>query len=171
MKKKILFVGLVLSLVVLLAMPTAVSAAEESGGTEITGILGNTATLTVPGTIALGGLVVGDNTGQATSGSVVANATGWTLTVADDKTNNAGCMTIGGLDDIAAVPLTNPIEVGMTAGTVSTISAYQSELAGASGYGAIGTFAIPLYANQPVIASDEPGSYSITLTFTTVPGT
>ncbi len=57
----------------------------------------------------------------------------------------------------------------MTAGTVSTIPAYQTELQGAAGYGAVGTFSIPLFAAQTVEASDDPGTYQITLTFTTTP--
>lgn len=132
-----------------------------------------TATLTAPyGAEFTGGnLIVGDNLGTSTAGSVAATGTsGWTLDVADTKTETTGFMTIGG-DDDASKKLANPIQVGMTAGNEGNIASYQNALQAdtADGYGANGTFSIPLYFKQTIIANDKAGAYKITLTYTVTP--
>jgi hypothetical protein len=89
--------------------------------------------------------------------------------VSDIKTTTNGHMTIGGADT-ASLALADPMQAGMTNGTFTTIPLYQGQLTSATGYGATGTFSIPLYANQTVVGTDAAGSYRITLTYTATAG-
>jgi hypothetical protein len=167
MKKRILSIALILALIAALAAPLAVYAANT---TEIDGILGSTATLNAPTVATFTTFAVGDNSGSATAGSVVTSGTNsWTLTVADAKSNNNGKMTVGGTDDAGAIKLTDPLLVGITSGSVGTISSYESALQAAGGYGANGTFSIPLFFKQTIVTGDPAGSYKITLTYTLTP--
>ena len=128
-----------------------------------------TATLNAPSDATFTTFAVGENTGSATAGSILATGDGWTLTVADAKSNNNGKMTVGGADDAGAIKLTDPLLVGMTSGSVGTISSYQSALQAAGGYGANGTFNIPLFFKQTVSAGDIAGTYKIVLMYTVTP--
>jgi hypothetical protein len=175
MKMKILALGLVLALVAVMALPMAVFA--DTGGTNVTGTLSTAFTLTSPSsfiwTTNAGALVLGANTGLATAGSVVTNVAGWQLTVSDAKTPlTTGYMTIGGVD--SGAKLVDPIQVGMTSGTLTTIQLYSGQLIAYTGtgsgyYGNIGTFIIPLFASQTVVGTDAAGAYSVTLTYTATP--
>jgi len=143
------------------------------------------ASLTVPSgfvwTSNGGAFEVGTNTGSAaTAGTVTSGNDSWTLSVADNNTSvpvTEGYMTSGGG---YTVPLGSPIQVGMTAGTVGTISNYQGEIqnnpVGSNpnyglyqGQGTV-TDSIPLCASQVASANDAAGSYSITLNYTLSPG-
>ena len=158
----------VLSLISVMAFPIVTSA--DTAGTTISGTITSTATLTKPSDVNLGTLHVGVNSGSSTAGSVVANGTGWTLTVSDTKTATKGYMTVGGTD--VGAELANPLTVCKTVnGSYSTIADYQSDLQGSSGYGQATTFNIPLFVKQTVLASDGAGTYQITLTFIVTPGT
>ena len=80
-------------------------------------------------------------------------------------------MTLAGTD-VSADKLSSPLTFCTTSGgTFGTIGAYQTLLQGSPGYGLIGTFSIPLHVKQTINGSDYPGSYSMTLTFITSPGT
>lgn len=167
MKKRIIALSMALALMAILAAPLAASA--ETHGTDINATLGSTFTLTAPSAASFSTFIVGDNTGSATAGSVAATGTtGWTLSVADNKTNTTGFMTIGG-DDDTGHKLANPIQVGMTSGTVGTIGAYQTALQESTGYGQNVTFSIPLSLKQTIVAGDKAESYKITLTYTATP--
>ncbi len=165
MKKRILALSTVLALVSLIAAPMAVLAV--TGGTVISGTIANTADLTVPTNISFGTFAIDNNTGSATAGSVVANAAGWTLTVADIKTTNTDYMTKNGSSD--TVKLAQPLLVGTTVNNCGTIAAYQALLLAEGTYGDAGTFSIPLYVSQVVGTGDAAGAYSITLTYTVTP--
>jgi hypothetical protein len=129
-----------------------------------------TATLNAPSGATFATFTVGVNTGSAlTPGTVDASGPGWTLTVEDTKLNNKGKMTVGGEDGSGAIKLTDPILVGMTSGSVSTISSYQSALQAASGYGTTGSFSMPLHFEQIITAGDKAGIYKITLVYTVTP--
>ncbi|APV44454.1 hypothetical protein Dform_01120 [Dehalogenimonas formicexedens] len=163
MKKRILVIGTILSLAMVTASPLSVSAET----TVISGTIANTAVLTAPSNITFTNFVVGTNTGSSTTpGSVVANASGWSLEVTDAKVESKGYMTRADGNNLSAL-----IQVGMTSGSVTTISLYQAQLVAdtAHGYGAAGTFTIPLYVSQLVGTGDLPGAYSITLTYTATP--
>ncbi len=129
-------------------------------------------TLSAPGGISLGVLARGTHTGSS-AGSVDSTETGWTLTVADTKANNAGYMTLDGLDASGATALTNPLGVGISsteAGLGESISEYQADLRGLAGYGGTSVFNIPLSVMQERVAGDlVTGSYIITLTYTATP--
>jgi len=115
-------------------------------------------------------LSVGPNTGSATPGSVVASATGWSLTVSD--TTSDKMKTSGG----SPVSLTDPMTFSVDGTTYGSSSAYQTALQAeaASGsyvaYQAAGTFTMPLSVKQTVEANDKTGTYSITLTYVATPG-
>ncbi len=168
MKKRILALSMVVALLAVIAVPIATTA--NAGGTVITGNIASTATLTKPSDINLGTLHVGLNSANSTAGSVVANGTGWTLTVSDTKTVTKGYMTLGGADNTAE--LNYPLTVCTTSnGSFGTIAEYQALLQGSIHYGEVTTFSIPLFVQQQILAGDQGGSYSITLTFTATPGT
>lgn len=174
MKKKILALGMIVALLAVMALPMAVFAAgtPQDGITVVTGILGQTLTLKAPSAFNLGlggNLALGINTGSSgTPGSVVTNAAGWLLAVADKKTITTGFMTKGG-DDVLGDKLATAIQVSIDGVTPTNISGYLTQLA--IGTGLVGTTPIPLYASQTVIAAtDLPGTYSITLTYTATPG-
>jgi hypothetical protein len=168
MKKRIIALSMALALMAVLAAPLA--ALADTGVTDINATLGSTFTLIAPSDASFSTFVVGTtNTGTSTAGSVEATGTaGWTLTVTDEKSLTTGYMTIGGADDVSK-RLTNPIQVGMTAGTVGTIGAYQTALTEATGYGTNTTFSIPLFLKQTIVGGDAAGSYKITLTYTATP--
>jgi hypothetical protein len=115
-------------------------------------------------------LRVGINTSSSTPGSVVASATGWTLTVT--ASNSDKMKTSGG----SPVSLTNPMTFSVDGATYGSSSVYQTALLAepASGsyvaYQAAGMFNIPLYVKQTVVSTDTAGSYSITLTYIVAPG-
>jgi hypothetical protein len=164
-KKGILGFSMVLALTVVMALPMAASA--ETGGTVISGTLANTATLIVPDNITFTTFTVGTNTGSsAYAGSVVANVAGWSLAVSDTKSSYKGYMRKSDGTNLA-----DQIQVGMTAGTVTTIPLYEAQLKAAtvSGYGAAGTFSIPLYVSQTVVPEAKGGTYTITLTYVATP--
>ena len=166
MKKLILTLAAIMALVGVMVSPMAVGA----GTTDVTGEQQNTATLTAPGNIAFNTFAIGTNGPYSSTGSVVANAGNWTLTVADTKGNNTGHMTIGGVDSAVATKLAAPLTVCNTdVGTFGSIPAYQTILQSWAGYGQAGTFNIGLYVKQIVAADDAGGSYKITLTYTATP--
>jgi hypothetical protein len=169
MKKRILGISMALVLIAVMALPMAVLA-QSTDDTDIIGTLGADFTLVAPTNFTWSAFVVGTNTGSATAGSISTNTTGWTLTVADAKTNTNGYMTIDGLD-VADTNLTNDIQVGMTAPTVSTIATYEDQLQAVGTYGDPGTFSIPLFGRQVVTLDDAAETYQITLTYTATPGT
>jgi len=154
-----------------MALPMAVFA-DNSGPVVVTGTISENFALIVPTGFSLNGgtLVPGDNTGSA-AGSVVTNAAGWTLTVADATSDFMEITAIGtGGTGTVGDRLLNPIKVSTTAGSYTTIADYSTALGGASGYSKTGTFNIPLFASQTVLATDAAGVYGITLTYTATPG-
>ena len=162
MKRRILALASILALVAALAVPMAALAT-----TEVTGTQPATAELTAPSAIGIGSFTTGANTGNSgTPGQVVANTAGWTLSVEDNnQAADTGKMLTG------ATPLTSALGVGInaTAADGGAFTAYQTGLQGSTGYGTVTTFSIPLYVNQPVVASDAPGAYSLTVKYTATP--
>ncbi len=160
-KKRILAFSMVLALTAVMALPMA--AAAETSGTIISGTLASTATIVAPSGITFVGFAVGVNSGNsATPGSVAANGPGWTLTVSAPTT----CMTRTG----DSAELNHPLTLCTTSGgTFGTIGDYRTSLQGSTGYGTSTSFSIPLFVKQTVLASDAPGTYSITLTYTVTP--
>lgn len=66
--------------------------------------------------------------------------------------------------------LASALQVGYTVGYGENIAAYQTALQGGSGHGLVtNTYSIPLFVNQPVVNTDAPGAYSLTLTYTATP--
>ncbi len=117
---------------------------------------------------------VGGNTGSAaTPGLITSGNDSYSLTVSDANSGtNTGYMISSG------TPLTDLIQFYIATISSSTpadtISNYQSNLQGSSGYNAYQgqgneTFSIPLYAYQYVEKTDVTGTYSITLNYTLTP--
>ncbi|HRU80427.1 MAG TPA: DUF3344 domain-containing protein [Methanolinea sp.] len=114
-------------------------------------------TVTVsPGSIDFGTMQAGvDETGSSTVSVDVTGGTAWSVTA---SANNGGYMSTG------TVNLANPFQLSKTDGSgyQAMTSSFADFLTGAAGVDGSGT----AFVKQAIAASDAPGSYSITLTFT-----
>ena len=159
MKKKILTLGAVLTLVAVLVVPGAVLATT----TDVTGDVIEGYTFTPPPGIGLGSMTPGTpKTGDSAGSLEGNNAAGYTVKAKDDKTPYTGYMTVG--TDV----LENLLEISSDGTNYMTIDTEKTFLTTS----APGEDAVPLYAKQDVTYSDPVATgYTITITFTVTPNT
>ena len=164
-RKRILSIALVLTLVMALVIPTAVFAASHTGtslGSGSVPSIPSTIAVTAPGAFTFGTFSVGANptTVLPTAGSVtvtpgneVTPGPGYTLTAKDQNTGlDSGKMLMAG-----SIPLANLLEIWdgaawLPAGAGIT---YAGGLAGV----------LDFDARQTIIATDTAGVYAITIEF------
>jgi len=158
MKKRILTFGAVLVLTIVLAVPGVVLGADTTvvSGTVIGGYV-----FEAPWAVEIGDMVPGATWYGHTStpGYFWGNSpAGYTVTGADIKATDTGYMTTSG-----GTPLTNKLEIS----DEETIG-YVTADVGITYVDSTGPAAesIDLYVSQLVDYTDEPGEYSIVITFT-----
>jgi hypothetical protein len=150
--KKILLLGVVLTLVAVLAVP-AVALAGSTGTTTVTGTQANIIEVTAPSAISFGTFIVGSNSKQSTTeGTVTCNGATWHVTAKDLV--NGGVMKTSG-----EVALAGKLTISNNGSTYPTAD---------SGITYTDTTTLPFYVKQNVLASDKAGAYTITITFTGV---
>ena len=158
MKKSILTFGAVLVLVTVLAVPGVVLGADT---TVVTGTVIEGYVFEAPWAVEIGDMVPGVTWYGHTStpGYFWGNSpAGYTVTGADIKATNAGYMTTGG-----GTPLTNKLEI-----SDEEYIGYVTADVGITYIDSTGpaSDSIDLYVTQLVDYTDEPGEYSLTITFT-----
>ncbi len=167
MKKKILTLGMVLTLVAVLVAPNAVLAVT----TEVTGDVIEGYTFTAPSPIALGSMSPGTYaSGSSTDGSLVGNdPDGYTVTGTDQNPEvTAGYMLIKGTGTEASPEYILDIKQEISNEDASYVNA-DDEKTFVDTSGATDV-AVSLYVDQWVTYSDTVATgYSITITFTVTP--
>jgi len=159
MKKRILTLGMVLTLVAVLVAPNAVLAVT----TEVTGTVTEGYTFTVPSTVALGSMAPSatpykaDSTDGRLDGN---NAAGYTVTGIDEKGTNTGYMVSGSDVLTEKLKISDADASYVNADTAKTFLD-SSGITGAD---------ISLYVSQLVTYTDPvTAGYTITITFTVTP--
>ena len=161
MKKKILTLGMVLTLVAVLVVPGAVLATDT---TEVTGTVTEGYTFTAPSTVFLGSMAPSGTPYKAnsTNGRLDGNdAAGYTVTGIDAKTTDKGHMVSGGSNVLAnRLEISNADADYVPADTVKTFL----DTSGVTGAD------ISLYVSQLVTYLDPTAvGYSIIITFIVTP--
>ena len=161
MKKRILISGVVLVLVIVLAVPGVVLGADT---TLVTGSVQAGYAFEAPDTIDLGSMVASEipyTGGGVWHGYLIGNnPAGYTVTGIDAKATDAGYMTTGG-----GTPLANKLDI-----SDDEFTGYVTADVGKTWVDSSGPTdaLIDLYVSQLVDYTDEPGEYSIEITFTVV---
>ena len=160
MKKRILTLGMVLTLVAVLVAPSAVLATT-------TGVTGNVIegyTFTPPTAIELGSMTPGTPETGNSAGSLEGNdAAGYTVDGVDAKMGNTGYM-VSGTD-----ALTNMLLFGPAASPTATADTVTNFLTTG---GITPATTVPFYVSQTATYADPVQSgYTITITFTVTPQT
>ncbi|UCD22353.1 MAG: hypothetical protein JSW22_01555 [Chloroflexota bacterium] len=161
MKKRILTFGAVLVLVIVLAVPGVVLGADT---TVVSGTVIGAYVFEAPWAVeigSMGGAGVTWYGHTSTPGYFWGNSpAGYTVSGADIKATNAGYMTNSG-----GTPLTNKLEIGE-----EEYIGYVTADVGITYIDSSGpaSDSIDLYVSQLVDYTDEPGEYSLNITFTVV---
>jgi len=174
MKKRILAIAGILTIVAILAVPFASLAA--TGTTEISGSINAVLQIQAPSAISLGTggvMAAGDNTGTSSDGNVNCNnAAGYTLTVADamaaigghaKDSSITGYMWTGNADG-KTLKLAGPLQVAVP--SLLPLTAITSQQTAKTTSVPSYNDAFTLNIKQPVTNTDPAGSYQITLIFT-----
>ena len=157
MKKKILTLGMVLTLVAVLVAPGAVLATTEVTGDVVEGY-----TFTAPSAIELGSMTPGTPaTGSSTDGSLVGNnPAGYTVTGIDEAVSDTGYMVSGANVLASKHEISDEDANYVNADTEKTFV----DTSGPT------DAAVSLYVSQDVAYTDTVATgYSITITFTVTP--
>ena len=159
MKKRILTLGAVLVLLTVMVVPGTVLADT----TVVSGTVMGGYVFEAPWAVEFGSMSAGATwyAHTSTAGYFYGNSpAGYTVTGADIKGTNAGYMTTSG-----GTPLTNKLEISdneFTGFVTADVGITYIDSTGPA------SDSIDLYATQLVDYTDEPGEYSLNITFTVV---
>jgi hypothetical protein len=160
--KRILTLGIVLALMAALVIPGAVIANGAPPTTDVTGtIVEAEVTVTSPSAIAFGNFVFGDNIKQSTTDGAINVTAGsrdepnvpWKVTANEDSGD-------GYMSDNGNL-LTNELEISEDGSTWELADPGNGLL-----YTGTGNSTFAFHAKQVIAGDEEPGAYSITITFT-----
>jgi hypothetical protein len=159
MKRRILTFGVVLAFLTVMVVPGTVLAET----TVVSGTVQAGYAFEAPWAVEFGSMSAGATwyAHTSTAGYFYGNnPAGYTVTGADIKATNAGYMTTSG-----GTPLTNKLEIG-----AEEYIGYVTADVGITYIDSTGpaSDSIDLYAAQLVDYTDEPGEYSLNITFTVV---
>jgi hypothetical protein len=174
MIKRILTISMAVALILVMALPMAIGAANPATGTTgVSGDIGSVYTLTRgQSSLTIGPFASAQayTSSPDMSISVSTNDPGMTnvgIVVSNERTNAKGFLTLAGADD-ASKELTNALTVkGGAIGTYQSLATDKTLRAGTT---PIGSANITDFSVQQTIASGDltktAGSYSLTMTFT-----